>query len=157
MASVNIDVSVLPIFEKIVEVDEGIFEQLHRALSEAEPVLGPEKCASALEKRLPAIASSDLLKIVSVLASLYRAWAEGGKAPTEFAESVVEGIGTQPIGSRFDSAKKDILKTRLIKLLNIEGAFPITAKAFAVMTEHEHVFLGTRIVTDIRPVFEKTA
>jgi hypothetical protein len=54
-----------------------------------------------------------------------------------------------------DGGDWEPFKGRLSRLLRFEQLLGITAKAYAVMSEHSHVYrnIGTRVLTDIRPVF----
>ncbi len=54
----------------------------------------------------------------------------------------------------FSEEEKVRLVSRLTELLEIEKSVGITSKASDVLTEHEHLFCGVRILTDIRPIFQ---
>jgi hypothetical protein len=45
------------------------------------------------------------------------------------------------------------LASQLGKLLGLERSLGITAKALGVMQDYERVFCGTRVLSDMRPVF----
>ena len=45
-------------------------------------------------------------------------------------------------------------KQRLTKLLAIDGSISISSQAISLLQEYDSIFLNSRIITDVRPVFK---
>jgi len=157
MASLNISPAAYPALEKIANLSDSDYSALLKAIGETEAALTPEKCAANLSKKVAGIKLSDLSSIVAGLLALYRGKDSGKDSSSlEFSEAVISAITTSPYASNFPKEKLSILKKRTEELFLVEGTLPITAKALEVMTQHEHVFLEAKILSDLRPIFDNT-
>lgn len=72
------------------------------------------------------------------------------------AGDIIEAI-TNDLSDLFEKEsfykKKQVLRDRLTKLLGSIKILQITAKGYDLMAEYDKVFIGSRIITDIRPIF----
>jgi hypothetical protein len=106
------------------------------------------------------IASSDLLPwkltegIVRVLVSLYRTADMEAPIPTFLDEDVFPSLVRAKVFSeenRDEEWKK--LRKFFLSALSRERTVGTAAKAGPVQTDHERVFCGARILTDLRPIY----
>ena len=75
-------------------------------------------------------------------------------SPLDFAEEICKAIEESKSDVlKIPAGRREDLRQRLAKLLGYENSLGVTSKALDVMTEHERILCGARIVTDIRPVF----
>ena len=104
-------------------------------------------------RKVSALPEADALAIIESLVSVYMLFGRTGKPTSEIVNDDTESI----LASR-DKYSKPILTqrepfaTRLESLLSIES-LQGAIKALDIITEHQKVFTGARILTDIRPVF----
>lgn len=158
MASINIPEKELPNLAKIAEMPEGTFASLIAVLGEIKPTLSPKDFSESVSKRVPALDSGSISPILNTLFSLYWMKERRNLSPQEIAEKISGAASTSKSKKfQFPTDKSGILCDRLKLLLGFDKSLGVTAKAFDVMTEHDHVFCRARILSDIRPVFTSAA
>jgi len=91
-----------------------------------------------------------VLQIVDTVASL-QTMALAYESLDHFFKSLQEAL--QQVEELNSAAQQQLLMERLETLLKARGAIEVIAKARDVLTDNQRVFLGTRILTDLRPVF----
>jgi len=97
---------------------------------------------------------SDVEEIVPAALFLHQIKEALEASSPEIAERFT--LGMEEVASerlRLLPGRRDVFQTRLLELLGIER-LSITAKAGALSLEAEHSLMETRILTDIRPIFE---
>ncbi|HZM01815.1 MAG TPA: hypothetical protein VFC44_02225 [Candidatus Saccharimonadales bacterium] len=156
MAILNIPDSQGVIFRKLSDLTETQFLELIKGLVEARPSLSVESFCKRLSPTVPSIPEDDVEEYVTVLCGLYPAMENLQKSPQRVASDIKETIGEI---ERFglSPAKSTLVGARMEKLLSIGKAIAVTAKAFNVATEHQKVFCGVKIYSDIRPIFSSPA
>jgi len=139
----------------LISLDDAGYSLLEDALSKAVPSLYRGDLVSYVAEQVT-IDKDDLEEIVQFLLSLYRVRSIREADVSELITDVQQSLQAE---RKLDFAPKDgnwsVLTKRLDYLLRLDQSLGITAKAFDVMSQHDHLFvgLGTRIMTDIRPVF----
>lgn len=139
----------------LISLDDAGYSLLEDALSKAVPSLYRGDLVSYVAEQVT-IDKDDLEEIVQFLLSLYRVRSIREADVSELITDVQQSLQAE---QKLDFAPKDgnwsVLTKRLDYLLRLDQSLGITAKAFDVMSQHDHLFvgLGTRIMTDIRPVF----
>lgn len=71
-----------------------------------------------------------------------------GKKPSSMAESLADKV----VQADFSETERGNLRTRLERLFSIEPLF-ISIKATNLFNDNERVLVGSKILTDVRPVF----
>jgi len=142
---------------RLLTLSEEEFRELDQALEEAAPTLHGGLLASAIAPKVK-IDKGELNEILYTLLSLHLGH-EARKASLEkFVEDVCQALQAEdddslkPADGNWEPFKKN-----LSHLLGFEHLLDITSKAFDVMSEHPNIYdnFGTRVLTDIRPIFPK--
>jgi hypothetical protein len=97
----------------------------------------------------------DLPEIIKALVNL-----QTGQTLTElnvpqFVLEVCSGLESARDFSEFTTDTRARLGKRLEGFLTLGGSLAITSKALGILTDHEHIFVGSRILTDVRTVFQE--
>jgi hypothetical protein len=119
------------------------FERVMAALNNLKPHVKPEALAAQIDT------DARIVEIVKMVAGLSIARANADAPPDEFASGIAKSITAR----KDKSLDRALIEARLKSLLSIEPVM-LSARAFNVQHEYEHVFRTARIVTDIRPVFD---
>jgi hypothetical protein len=90
--------------------------------------------------------STSLVEFLVALSGLVAS----GITASELATDIINSVGQQ----EGLSADWEVLHRRIPQLLSPNRFLATSAKAFDLMGERENIFRGTRIVTDLRPIFE---
>src|ERR1039458_914455 len=133
------------------------------------PIDEVEKFSAALEKVGPQFNADELartvaaqselpndliLDVIQMLVSLYRT--REPEMPIEtFLDREVKPslIQANTFSDGKEEAEWKTLRKFLLHALSLERIIGTTAKAGIILTEHERIFDGARIMTDIRPIF----
>jgi hypothetical protein len=143
----------------------------HRALL-AKLVSLPDEQASGLINELrntpPALSLSELgsriapatkLKeddaraIVGMLASMYEAMVRADENPDSFVSAVIAAAQELPSDLFHESVDWGRAQKLVGELMRMEQSLGVTSKVLGVITDHDHVYCRSRVLTDIRPVF----
>jgi hypothetical protein len=145
--------------KKLAELKSDQFESLKAALRTAEPSMSKAQFAKNVAQLTPSVPDVDVQQIVGMVCSIYPAKEAREKSADEIAADIRETLNTsQPIpGISPNSPLVETIATRMRDLLAIDGPVGLTSKAFDVATEHERFCCGTRIYSDIRPIFSPSA
>lgn len=98
-------------------------------------------------ERLPQIAEEDRTSLVHAVLSLSSLRLSEPSSPLSTAESVSE-LPELELGK----AARNKLRARIESILATANVTALS-KAADLLTDHEHVFLKARIITDVRPIF----
>ena len=139
----------------LLSLSEPEYVALLQVLEKAEPSLYRGDLVSFIAPQV-SIDKDALEEIVQILISFYRVKATRKVDVPEFVDDVVQSLQAEdkpelkPTDDNWGT-----FKTRLDCLMRLKRSLGITSKAFDVMSAHGHVYVsqGTRILTDIRPVF----
>jgi hypothetical protein len=157
MPIVNIPKSALAMFQHLIRFSAPDFEAFLEALSRAAPSLDRDKFWSHVATHVPQIAPAVIESVLDELFQMDSAMSSMGMKANEFADSVAEGAALSN-SDTFPFEEKDakILKDRLVKIFEGRKGFNITMKAMGILTDQDHVFLHSKILTDVRPVFDES-
>jgi len=132
------------------------FDELLKGLNELEASLSPLQFSKHLSEKSKTIPQDDIKSFVGLLCGLYPVKENNNKTASQIAADLKETAQDEkPLF--FTPEKAAILEQRMTRLLSIDKAIAVTAKAHDVVTEHQHVFCAARIFSDIRPVFSASA
>ncbi len=115
---------------------------------------GPDLPLS-LSSSLTSLEADQAQEIVDTLLSLYPFVTSTNRPVNDFVEEIVLALRNQPSPSKtvFSDAQLDQLRVNLQKLLKVPS-MSIGAKATGLLFENERSLLNSRVITDIRPVFQ---
>jgi hypothetical protein len=137
-----------PAFQALAHLDDPSFESLASALDSPRPTLSLSTLRDRIRSSVAAGSGQiepDLLMEALIGASSATTWIAGDRAET--AHAIVASLGEEP--SSFAG-----LVERLARLLE-SASLGHLAKGLDVLTEHERIYLKSRMLTDIRPVYEE--
>ena len=144
------------VLRKLSELNVAQFDELLKGLNEIQASLSVEKFSKRLSEKVKTIPEDVISDFVTLLCGLYPAKENNDKTSSQIASDIKETAEDEK-PDVFPPEKAAILKSRMEKLLSVDRAIAVTAKAFDVVTEHQRIFCGSRIFSDIRPVFSASA
>ncbi|HWI17957.1 MAG TPA: hypothetical protein VNT81_09435 [Vicinamibacterales bacterium] len=135
--------------KNLSELDQPSFDALIAALNSAKP------CAS-IEELLRQVASIDApsLGFSPILGTVIglRALVDSSQLPVT-TEELGRQIAADAVRRKvIPDTSEETFASRLTRLLDVRS-LAVTAKAYALLGEHQHPFSDVRIVTDVRPLF----
>lgn len=139
---------------KIRDLPDESFRELLAALQQVPSTYNQSTLSSAVAESVDTIAASDVEEIVPTLLSLYAYRDYSQSAILDVAEGVAQAMEenrSERLG--LSPEQRESLTNRLAELLNVEP-LNVAVRAGRLSLENEHWLQETRIVTDIRPVFE---
>lgn len=142
-------------FAKVRDLPDGSIQELLAALQKIPPsTVNAASLASAVAEMTDTIAASDIEEIVPVLLHLHSIREVSRLPIPDVAEGIARGM--EEVASRQRSSEEDRepFQARLVELLGVDS-LSVVARAGGLFFENEHSLRQTRIVTDIRPVFEQ--
>lgn len=145
--------------EKIITLDSAVFENLIDALKNSNPSFHLKKLADTVsfkikQKGIEDLTEDDLLNILEAIVSLYPLQNYSSLTIEDLASSLGEAVAELEDFPNITEEQKNIFEARITTLLSINGALDVASKVGELLLEYEHLFLSSRIITDIRPVFD---
>jgi hypothetical protein len=157
MTTRTIPESAYAAIQTLIHFSERDFEAFLDALSKAEPSLDQNIFWSHVAKHVKGIDQNVIKSILDEIFQMDDA-RSGDEGIEEFAESIVEAADESK-SEKFPFAEGDgkILKDRLMRIFEGRKGLEVTMKATGVLVDQDHVYLHSKILTDIRPIFNKKA
>lgn len=140
--------------KKFLELHDDKIASFHDALAKARTHFNATDLSEEVSAHLE-ISRHLIDGMVAVLASLYRTW-DGQNIPLEtfVDQEVIVALKKQGIFSGEKAeAQRAKLRKFLVAALSHESTLGTAAKAGYILTQHERIFVGARILTDVRPIF----
>ena len=138
---------------RITSIPDAAFDQLTSALKELKRLRIDSDAIVQVGAAAPNITAEDLDSLLEVLLGLQLARSLQEKTAEQFSNEILKELEI-PGPEQLKLSESDRLKfiNRLSILLGFES-LALVAKARDLQTEHGHVFLNGRVITDLRPVF----
>jgi hypothetical protein len=137
-----------------LELSDDKIQGFLAALTEAGPQYSRSNLSHEVSSRT-SLASDLTGGIVGVLGSLYLTWDAQSTKLEDFLDGEVYAALNK--AETFSKENGDVqwakLRRFLVSALSLENTVGTAAKAAYILTQHEHIFLNGRILTDIRPIF----
>ncbi len=154
MTPLKIPKSAHEAIQALIRLSAGDFSALLEALTRAEPALDTDKFWTHVA---PHAKQLDGALIQSILREVFEmAEVRTSEEVDDFAEAIAEAASeARSEGFPFDENDRKTLKDRLVKIFEGSGGLEITMKAAGVVADQDHLFLQGRVLTDIRPVFDR--
>lgn len=133
-----------------LDLSEKSMEDLLSILSKAPPVLQVSDLADYVDKKAK-IGAGKTRRILKMLASLYTVRVKSGMTIQEFVKEFRLAAEKEKFEPK--SQSWEAIERHLSQILSLDQSLGVTSKALDVMTEHNNVFVGARILTDLRAVF----
>lgn len=141
-------------FAAIRDLDDEAFREFLAALWKVPSTISVASLSSSVAAMVETIAVSDVEESVYATLFLHSAKEAYAASSTEIAERITLGMeeATSP-QLEFLPEHRDVFRERLLDLLGLEP-LTVIAKAGGLSLETEHSLRETRVLTDIRPIFE---
>lgn len=141
----------------IASLSSAAIKELESVLSNSGPTLTSREESFSLASQLKVMSADEGMTIIEALLPLYMLKGSSTKSTGEFVEDIISslkvGSGTE---KKLTQKQTTPLTGRLTKLLGLE-AIDLSAKAMSVLLEQQHSFISSRVLTDIRPIFDRDA
>jgi hypothetical protein len=139
--------------EKIATVDEEFFKKLLNSLSEFSPT--PRiKDIITLVTRDCEIDIPEARSLVTTIRLLRSVLSDSGVSAEALAQKVSKALEDDSETLTLSGEEVFRFEERLSLLLKIRGSLETSLRASKLLTEYANIFLESRILTDIRPVFK---
>lgn len=134
---------------ELVELEEAAYQELSEALQKATPSISTDELAIAVAPK--SLSEDQVQRILAVVMSLSLT-REYHSLDTETVVADVASRASDDLGIT-NPAAVDTLRRRLTSFLDMERPLGVSARALGVLVDHERLFEGSRILTDLRPIF----
>ena len=135
---------------KLCRLPDSSFAELVAALKQAPVTSQPTDMASKIAANVPSIPIEDLLDFVGVLYSLHYVREFSGVGAKRFLDDLNAAVKESP--NVFGDVERAKAKGRLKTVMSIETLNNLS-KAVGLQRGGERLFCGSRILSDIRPIF----
>src|SRR5207253_856966 len=125
----------------------SVIRALYDALLRQTPTMSVDKLVTAVAPALPGVDEIKVREILDTLMGLAVGRTARDLQPDEFVKALLRSPDAKVEPDRIDA-----FSSRLIELLTCDSV-SITAKAIDLQFENHAILLGSRIVSDVRPVF----
>ncbi len=135
-------------------LNEGVVERVVSVISEVADLRSPG-LADRLSKE-GIFTDEEARQFAELVKALYLIRASADVAIDKFVEDVCQAMNRTDIPALHLGQDYEAFKRRLGYLLNVEEV-SVKSKALTLQTDHDHVFCGARIFTDVRHAFKSDA
>ncbi|MBD2133420.1 hypothetical protein H6F47_13520 [Sphaerospermopsis sp. FACHB-1094] len=135
----------------IIKIDEILFDKLLNVITEVHPFVNIDSLVLEISPKIEEIDIDALEDIIRAIRSIYSLRIQENLKNSE----IIAGLSNSL--SRDDTFLPEELarfEQRINKILAVDGSISISSKAIGLLQEYDSIFLSSRIVTDIRPVFK---
>jgi hypothetical protein len=138
----------------IIKIDEPLFNRLLSAITEVHPFVDIDSLVLEISPKMEEVSINDLQEILKAIHSIYSLRIQGNLKNTEIITGLINAVSSDDTFSQLSAEELAHFEQRLTKLLAIDGSISIYSKALFLLQEYDSIFLNSRIITDVRPVFK---
>jgi hypothetical protein len=140
---------------KFRDLEAESAQELLVALKDAPSTVSSYSLSSAVAAKVDTIAATDVEEIVPSLLHVHSVRDISALPVSDLAEGIARGMEeASSNGIRSSPQQHDSFRARLVEVLGIDQ-LRVIARAAGLLFENEHSATQTRILTDIRPIFEQ--
>ena len=107
-----------------------------------------------ISPKIEEVSINDLQEILKAIHSIYSVRIQGNLKNTEIITGLINAVSSDDTFSQLSAEELAHFKQRLTKILAIDGSISISSQALILLQEYDSIFLNSRIITDVRPVFK---
>jgi hypothetical protein len=152
MAALSLPESDYPGLAALSALKDEQRDELVSALTEAPDPTDPNELAAFISKKATSIPPDLITAIANVVISLSYGRVLLDHSVANFAKAVCDAMEESGLEILKLGSARPHFEDSLVKILSIES-LGSSIKAKAVLNEYEHVICGSRILTDLRPIF----
>jgi hypothetical protein len=142
-----------PVLKLLATMPDDAFSQLAAALSQLPESLEPDSAPTRIAGQVTSLDPADTKAIVESLLTMYVISDRLGVDVPTFVDSIRRSIDESTELADFEPREKDQLLSRLAILLRYDEGIGLSSKALGLSGEYGNLFVRSRILTDMRPVF----
>ncbi|TAE60434.1 MAG: hypothetical protein EAZ87_05905 [Nostocales cyanobacterium] len=135
----------------IINIDQILFDKLLNVITEAHPFVNIDSILLEISPKIEEIDINALEDILRAIRSIYSLRIQENLSNDEIIAGLSNSLSREDI---FSFEELALFEQRINKILEIDGSISISSKAIGLLQEYDSIFLSSRIVTDIRPVFK---
>ena len=138
----------------IIKIDEPLFNRLLSAITEVHPFVDIDSLVLEISPKIEEVSINDLQEILKAIHSIYSLRIQGNLKNTEIITGLINAVSSDDTFSQLSAEELAHFEQRLTKLLAIDGSISISSQALILLQEYDSIFLNSRIITDVRPIFK---
>ncbi|MCW9679221.1 hypothetical protein FJR41_000035 [Dolichospermum planctonicum UHCC 0167] len=138
----------------IIKIDEPLFNRLLSAITEVHPFVDIDSLVLEISPKIEEVSINDLQEILKAIHSIYSVRIQGNLKNTEIITGLINAVSSDDTFSQLSAEELAHFKQRLTKILAIDGSISISSQSLILLQEYDSIFLNSRIITDVRPVFK---
>lgn len=156
MPEITIPEYAYPAIQKLAHLSAEDFNIFVKALEDAKPTASLYSFWRQVAKNASQISAPTIKTIVNELFSMNKSIENWNMSAKDFAKLVSDAAFSE-LSEEFqiNEADRDILRDRLVRMLELKASLGLTAKASDLLTDAQHLFYTAKILTDLRPVFNE--
>jgi hypothetical protein len=138
---------------RLNSLSDSQFDELMSGLGKIEPGIVNRDVLAGLAAVAPDVKEEDIERIFQSVMALHMARSTAETPVEQFCVDIVDELQQSgPERLRLDDAERERFVRRLRQIFSFDS-LTIAAKSRDLQTDHDHIYLTSRIVTDVRPVF----
>jgi len=138
----------------IIKIDEPLFNRLLSAITEVHPFVDIDSLVLEISPKIEEVSINDLQEILKAIHSIYSLRIQGNLKNTEIITGLINAVSSDDTFSQLSAEELAHFEQRLTKLLAIDGSISISSQSLILLQEYDSIFLNSRIITDVRPIFK---
>jgi len=155
-SSLKIPASAYSAIQTLLHLSQEDFDVFLKALAAAKPALSSDVFSRHVASQAKTIDESIIKSIIGELFPMDVIRDSLDFTGEQFSQLFCDAAAK--VNSKdfpFNETDAATLRSRLSRIFDLRKSLSITTKALDVLTEEERIFLGARILTDIRPIFNE--
>jgi len=142
------------VLQSLIRLSEADFNSLLEALKKARPAVSPDSFCENVAALMPKADSAIIENIISELFAMDLVRDDKDFSIDEFVKLVSERLeATKSDQFTFNENDRHTFEERLTKIFGARKTLGISSKALDLLTDQDRVFFSSKIITDVRPVF----
>lgn len=140
-----------------IELEDEAIEEIVASLEKnISPLVEIETINNTVANQVTQLDVKHSQKIIDFILSLYGLFTDSDFYPKEFVDSLLEFLRTSPeFSEKFTEFQLQRFNKRLLRVIEQDGVLSVLFKAANVILEQERIFLKARVISDIRPIFDR--
>jgi len=140
--------NVVMVVKRISELDDQSFSSLRKALADAKLTFSIEELAVQISKNITSLTIAESEGIIRTVLSMYSAQRDSKHDWNELFFAFRKSLGAELFEQQLE-----IALLRMRQLAEGSESIKLIGKAMTVCNEQDKVFLSSRILSDVRPIF----
>jgi hypothetical protein len=154
MASLRIPSRYYKAINLLLRLNEEETLQLVKAINGTPPLITKKDVCSHIEQQLPHLNDDELSQIIDFLISVNDFKVHSGLTNEEAVVQLSNALIDEEL-QLSDGKTLEEIHSRISVFLDAKGQINLISKIRSVYSEHEKIFVDSRILTDVRPVFDE--